>query len=400
MTSQPSSSNSPLLPTTPATGLDLSIPESQVTKVLHCSRSSVPLATINLCIVEGYGPFLERFHEAAILHPFYGLHQTVLMKKLEDALTQAHMLEWELSPHQQQRLQLLVSALMWNLDSIKQDRPGLPSFQIAVGSAQRLLQLSKWFWHVSSQRLTFPLYSVSARNSNLEWENFRYWLDSAFEVREQWAHKSKELRREAELKQTQETLEALKKHQIYRRLDLRKVWRWIFLQCEGKITAGRLKTWEPLFLEGDLQAHEWLAEDVHDLQNAIIDCCDLGNEIMYFIRERLTSILTLIRDYYGSFTLVGSSSKDAFGESSHGPTAQEVEFLSSFDSKAEALEVLPTEPQRRDFATTALFLKAQASWNITKRRWELAQKRAQEQSSQQSSQESNQTPDSSTPDQL
>ena len=119
---------------------------------------------------------------------------------------------------------------------------------------------------------------------------------------------------------------------------------------------------------------------------------------MYFIRERLTSILTLIRDYYGSFTLVGSSSKDAFGESSHGPTAQEVEFLSSFDSKAEALEVLPTEPQRRDFATTALFLKAQASWNITKRRWELAQKRAQEQ--QQSSQESHQTPDSSTPDQL
>lgn len=372
-----SSSSATAFPTTPATGMDLSIPESQLTKTLYCPRSGVALATLQLCIVEGYGPFLERFNETAILHPFYGLHQTVLLKKLEDALTQAHMLEWELSPHQRQRLQLLVSALMWNLDSVKQDRACLPSFQVAVGSSQRLLKLAHWFWHVSSQRLVFPLYSVSARNSNLQWENFSAWLDSAFELKMQWAHKSKELRREAELKQTQETLDALKKHQIYRRLDLRKVWKWIYLQCEGKIPQGRLTTWEPLFLEGDLNAHEWLAEDVHDLQNAIIDCCDLGNEIMYFIRERLSSILSLIRDYYGSFTLVGGSSKDAFGESSHGPTAQEVEFLSSFDSKVEALQTLPIEPQRKDFATTALFLKAQANWNITKRRWDLAQKRAQ-----------------------
>lgn len=369
----------------PSPALELSVPDSQLTKVLHCARSGVALATMQLCIVEGYAPFLEKFQEAAILHPFYGLHQTVLLKKLEDSLTQAQMLEWDLSPHQQQRLQLLVSAIMWHLDSVKQDRACLPSFQIAVGSAHRLLQLSKWFWHVSSQRLSFPIYSVSARNNNLEWENFRYWLDSAFEVREQWAHKSKELRREAELKQTQETLEALKKHQIYRRLDLRKVWRWIYLQCEGKIPQGRLTTWEPLFLEGDVNSHEWLAEDVHDLQNAIIDCCDLGNEIMYFIRERLSTILSLIRDYYGSFTLIGSSSKDAFGESSHGPTAQEIEFLSGFDSKVETLQALPTEPQRRDFATTALFLKAQANWNIMKRRWDLAQKRAQAQSQSQDS---------------
>jgi len=359
--------------------LDLSVPDSQLTKVLHCSRSGLPLATINLCIVEGYGPFLEKFQETALLHPFYGMHQTVLLKKLEDSLTQAGMLEWELSTQQQQRLQLLVSALMWHLDSVKQDRPCLPSFQVATGSAHRLLKLSTWFWHISSQRLSFPRYSVSARNSNLQWENFSAWLDSAFEVKAQWANKSRELRKEAELRQTQETLDALKKHHIYRRLDLRKVWKWIYIQCEWKIPAGRLTTWEPLFLEGDLKAHEWLAEDVHDLQNAIIDCCDLGNEIMYFIRERLTSILTLIRDYYGSFTLVGASSKDTFGESSHGPTEQEVEFLSNFDSKVEVLQTLPTEPQRKDFATTALFLKAQANWNITKRRWELAQKRAQEQ---------------------
>lgn len=121
------------------------------------------------------------------------------------------------------------------------------------------------------------------------------------------------------------------------------------------------------------------------MQNAIIDCCDLGNEIMYFIRERLSTILSLIRDYYGSFTLIGSSSKDAFGESSHGPTAQEIEFLSGFDSKVEALQALPTEPQRRDFATTALFLKAQANWNIMKRRWDLSQKRAQAQAQSQDS---------------
>ena len=354
---------------------EIDLTPSTATRVLHCSRSGLPLATFQLCIVEGSGPFLERFNDAAILHPFYSLHSSVLIKKLEDSLTQAEMLEWSLSEHQKQRLQLLVSAIMFDLSCIKQDRACLPSFQIAVGSAQRLLKISRWFWFVSSQRLSFPIYSVSAKNGNLEWENFRYWLDSAFEIKGAWAHKSRELRKEAELKQTQETLDALKKQSIYRRLDLRKVWRWIYLQCEGKVPEGRLKTWEPLFLEGDVNSHEWLAEDVHDLQNAIIDCCDLGNEIMYFIRERLTGILGLIRDYYSGFTLVSAAGQEAFGNSQHGQTQQETEFLNEFDAKIEHLSELGKEPQRKDFATTALFLKAQATYNIMKRRWELAQKR-------------------------
>jgi len=348
--------------------------DSSLQKTLYCNRSGVPLATVTLCIVEGAAPYMDGFSSTLLLHPFYSLSSIVLTRKLTDALTAGEEKEWDLSPLESQRICLLTSAIMWNLEAIKQDRPSLPSLEVAVGSSSRLLALAKWYWFVSSQRLAFPVYSVSGKNSNLHWENYKHWLDSAFEIREAWANKSRELKREEELKATEETLDMLR-HRVYKRLDLKKVWRWIELQASPHVSAGRLATLKDLFLEGDMQAHEWLVDDVDDLREILCDYCDLGNEIVHFIQERLNAMAALIRDYYGGFTLLSTGSQDSFGNSTEGHTPQELDFLAEYDAKVAELQQLPEEPKRKDFATTGLFLKAQASWSILRRRWEASQKR-------------------------
>lgn len=348
---------------------------SLVSRSLICRRSGLPLAEFQILIQEGYSPLLQEIELLPVLHPFYSIPAVPLLNKLRNTYAQIQDQGFEFAPHLEDKLALLISCLMHSLQLIKQEQASLPSNQIALSSAPRLIAFASWYLYVPSRRIPLPWYHISKQNQNLEWDNFRFWLDEAFNKRTEWETKRREREREEELRQTEVALDEIRHREILKKLDLRKIWRWITLQCDGKVPAGRLETWKELFLTGDVNCHEWLSEDVQDLQVAILDHCDPGNEIMYFIRERLSAINSLIRDFYGGYVLLGHESQEEFGESNGAPTSKELDFLRGFDEKVEILTELPSEPRRVDFATQVLFLKAQANWNILRRRWELHQKR-------------------------
>jgi len=157
------------------------------------------------------------------------------------------------------------------------------------------------------------------------------------------------------------------KGEVYRPVDKRKVWNWISVQLEGKIPAGRLTTFKSLFMDGDTNPSDWLKDDVDDVQFAIAEHCDMGNEIMFFIRKRLEGIKGLINDFYSSFTLLTKVQEDKYGSDEQ--TVQEKSFFLQFDSAAETLEVLPPPPDRKDFTTNGLWLQATARHSILSKRW-------------------------------
>lgn len=341
-----------------------------ITKTIFCQNSGVVLANLEVKIFEGQLSYLEAHSEALYLHPFYRVSTIVLIKKLEDCLHQFQEQGWTGSHAEQLRLRLLTSATMFHLDSVKQDRATLPSFAVAAASSGRLLGIAKWFFYVSSQRLALPLYSISKLNDNLEWENFKHWLDSAYEVRNSWSSKSRVLKRDAEQKAMSESLKEIKSEH-YRRIDTRKVWNWIELQLEDHTPAGRIETFKSLFLNGDLEAHEWIMDDVDDIREAVLLYCDKGNEIMFFIQKRLDGIAALVRDFYSGFTLI-SGKKGSTGVDED-QTPQEAMFIGEYDAKAEQLLEMPPPPKRESFESTGLFLKAQAQWNILSKRFKFLQ---------------------------
>lgn len=342
---------------------------TSIKKTIYCQNSGLPLANLEVTIFEGHLPYVESFDNSIALHPFYKLSSRVLISKLESSLHQAQEQGWICSNAEQTRLRLLVSALMYSLDSLKQECSTLPSFPVASGSAGRLLGLAKWFYFISSQRLAFPIYSVSKKNENLQWENFKFWLDSAYEVRQAWSSQSKQLARNAQQRAYELSLKEIKSESILKRVDTKKVWNWIQIQLEGNYAEGRLVTFRSLFLDGDLNAHDWTADDVDDLIEALNEHCDLGNEIMFFIKKRLSGIRALIRDFYSSFTVINSNS-DGGDFGSEEQTKQEQAFFSTFDDKVDQLEQMPSAPKREDFETLGKFLKAQAHWNILNKRFQ------------------------------
>ena len=157
-----------------------------------------------------------------------------------------------------------------------------------------------------------------------------------------------------------------------RKVSLRNVWSWLELQLKAEVKDGRLETWKSLFFTGDLAPEDWLADDVDDLAEAVAEYCDIGNEIMYFVRNRLQFIREQITEFYGSFTIVRTTADSPqFSQMSD----KESELLQEYDNKVSLLDDLPPPPQQKDFATLVLFLKAQANYNILKSRWELIKKR-------------------------
>lgn len=345
-------------------------PATSITRNIYCHNSGVILGRLEVCIFEGHLAYLEAHNESVYLHPFYRLSSALIVKKLEDALHSAQESGWALGWREKQRLQLLVSAILFHMNAIKQDRATLPSLPVAVGSAGRLLGLAKWYFYVNSERVQFPVYSVSKKNENLEWENFKFWLDAAMKTRESWSKRSKELAREAQIRAHEQAIKEIRDDVIYKRLDLKKIWAWIELQLLDNMPDGRIQTLKNLFLTGDIEVHEWSTDDVDDLREAVLKFCDMGNEITHFIGRRLDGIAALIRDFYSGFTILNWSGKK-FSEEQQTP--QEALFLSEYDKKAEVLEALPDKPKRENFSTLGLFLRAEAQWNILSKRYKLRQ---------------------------
>jgi len=345
-------------------------PFDSIIKTIYCQNSGVVLGNLECKIFEGQLAYMEAHSDAVYLHPFYRLSSIVLIKKLEDCLHWFQNQGWVGTNAEQLRLRLLVSATMFHLDSIKQDRATLPAFPIAAASAGRLLGLTKWFFYLSSKRLQFPLYSISGLNENIQWENFKHWIDSAYEIRHLWATKSKEYQREAEQRAMEESLREIKSEHVFKRIDTRKVWNWISLQLEDNVPPGRIETFRNLFLNGDTEASEWTIDDVDDLREAIVKFVDRGNEIMFFISKRLDGIAAIIRDFYSSFTIVSRVSGGNFTDSQ---TPEEALFYSEYDKKVEGLVELPPAPKLESFQSRVLFLKAQAQWNILAKRFKYKQ---------------------------
>lgn len=353
----------PILPT---------VPLSSLVRTIYCQNSGVPLAKLEVNIFEGSLAYLEGHSDALYLHPFYRQSSIVLISKLEDSLHGAQESGWILGDGEKLRLRLLISAMMHALDCIKQQGQSLPKFEYAAASAGRLLGIAKWYFYSTSQRIQLPTYSVSAKNDNLEWQNFKHWIDSAYEVREEWTATSRKISKEHQQKAYEDSLKDIKS-EVYKRVDTKKVWNWIAIQLVDHIAKGRLVTFENLFLNGDLEAHEWLSDDVDDLQEALVQFCDSGNAVMFFVNKRLNGIRGLIRSFYSDFTLIRSTDAAKYGVEEQ--TTQEKEFFDGFDKQAESLESMPLPPKREGFATSALFYKAQAQWNILSKRHKMIQER-------------------------
>lgn len=355
--------------------------------VIYCPRSGVPLAKVEALCSHGW-PVINQLASVTtgLLHPVYAMPLDKLIIKLKNELAAAEQIAWCSIDADQRELQLTMSAIMYSIDAVWQPAveathlwnklvPALPMWPVVVASGGRLLRLASWYHYATSKRLRFPLYRISHDNKNTHWENFSTWLDDSYEIKEEWEKGRDNLQHAEEVKARTDALLTVRADAVYKRIDLNKVWNWIDIQMRlnAKYPVGRRETFKTIFMTADMHPEDWNTDDVEDVQMAILETCDIGNEIMFFIRTRLNNIHAIIRDFYSSFTLIrsvakeGSATLDSVSQLEQDRTT---EFFGGFDKRAESLDAMPPEPQREHFATPAKYLQAAAQWRILKKRYD------------------------------
>ena len=355
--------------------------------IIYCPRSGVPLAKVEALCSHGW-PVINQLASVTtgLLHPVYAMPLDKLILKLKNELAAAEQIAWCSIDADQREIQLTMSAIMYSIDAIWQPSveaghlwkkllPSLPMWPVAVASGGRLLRLASWYHYATSKRLHFPTYRISVDNKNTHWENLSAWLDDAYEIKEEWEKGRDNLQHAEEVKARTDALLTVRADAVYKRIDLNKVWNWIEIQMrlDAKYPAGRRETFKTIFMTADMHPEDWNTDDVEDVQMAILETCDVGNEIMFFIRTRLNSIHAIIRDFYSSFTLVRSVAKEgsaALDSVSQLEQDRTTEFFGGFDKRAESLDAMPEEPKREHFASPAKYLQAAAQWRILKKRYD------------------------------
>lgn len=355
-------------------------------KTIYCQRSGLPLATVTALCSAGW-PFLTS-QNLTMLHPVYQMPLAGVLNKFKHHLAIADQAGWMISDQELTEIKLCMSATMYGIDSIWQPPieavhlwaklvPSLPSAVVCAASGMRLYNLARWYHFGTSKRLEFPLYRVSKLNGNLEWENFKTWLDDAFDIKHQWEQGRDELQHAEELRLRTDALATVHSEAVYKRVDFNKVWNWIDIQLavEKDYPVGRRTTFKSIFMSGELHPELWTLDDIEDLQFAILKCCDMGNDISFFINKRVESIRQIVKDFYSGFTLLTSVGKHS-EEITEKEKAATSAFFAEYDRKAATLEQIPPEPKRADYGSNGQFAQAQAQWRILVRRFEAQQQAA------------------------
>lgn len=361
-----------------------------LTKTIYCQRSGVPLVEVTSVCTNGWA-LLSQPIFTVFVHPVYQLPLGKAIRKLELQLIEAEKQEWLVGAAMIKEMGLSMSSIMYSLGTMwtpnddqlnngKNIESSLPDAKIVIGSAARLLTLAGWYHFQTTKRLNFPLWKPSKQAGNLNWHGFPAWLDACYEIKSEWESAKRKAENKALLKATSEALLEVSVAYVYKRIDVSKVWNWIDLQAkenQTKYPAGRRETLKSLFMTGDLSPEDWMADDCDDLIEMVIDCCDLGNDITSYIRNRVSNIRASIADFYGNFTLIGNVSTakgDGFELTDKEQVAQDGLFT-EYETKMDSMGTLPPKPSAADYPNKIMLLRATAEWNILSRLFEARAKR-------------------------
>lgn len=357
----------------PANKLPPDISRPSLRQPVLCRHTGVTLATLEVLIVEGSAPFLQDFGALQIVHPFFGASEYHLLRKLEESLNYCWDRQFDVDMRHIERIQVLMVAIMHRMNCFSSDGPTLPAQEIAIGSAHRLFRLARWWMLSTTRRIQLPVFSVTRRNDNRNWQNFRAWLDVAFERKVQWETQKQKLETDEELRVRDAAVREVRKSGTGR-MNLVRVWNWVELQLRGHIASGRIATFKELFFKADLEPENWLKDDIDDFGEAVLEYIDIGNDIALFVRDRLGAAYEALNEYYDSFVVVNRAQR-SFSEA---PSVQELQaeatLFADYDAEVASWTEVPPPPNTAGMGL-AQRLKAESRHRLLVARWNFLQAR-------------------------
>jgi len=321
--------------------------------VLRCQRSGVPVGRLELITAAGALPYLSLWQDSVVYHPLFSVEFHRLLEHTKQQWNEAVSCE-ELTEQQEQELRLCFMALLYSLDSIKQDIPSLPPIEVVKDNLGRLVRLASWKFWLESKRLKFPTLVLSRRNGNLDFGNIADYIEVCEETRRNYEEGISEAREAHKLRETEKAL-ALLAGEWTKPISKQLLWRWVRAHLPAKYEPDAQGWLGTLFLGNRAAIIEFEREDIDLMDEILQSALPTGSGILHHIRKRIQEVVSNWESYHEAWEILPEQ-----------PT------LLVNGERVAASDPGP-EPKLVAFPSRGMWLQAMARWRLAKAAWERQQ---------------------------
>lgn len=328
---------------------------NKLTYHLCCKFTGLQIGELSYITVAGHMPYLSHWDNMVCLHPIFSLDRNRLLafaRSEWNRLAKASE-DGETTEAENHLLQVCFLVVLHSLESIHQECPALPPLHIVQNNMPRLFALSYWHYYLNSKRFTFPEFKINKLNATDRFENIHHYLSACFAVKEDYEAGISEVIEAEKVAAADRALKALRNSWIVP-VGRKQLWRWVRAHLPERFSADAQGWMSTLFLGNERTILDFDKDEVQLLEEIVLSECPPGTGILKAVRDRIDEIMQVHIDNKEAFTV-------DFEEYETGPvnTQDLVE-----QSEAEFKRVAP-KPE--DFATKALYIKANALFYLQTR---------------------------------
>ena len=307
------------------------------------------IGTLEYIKTKGQVPYLMAWSEMQAIHPLFAMAPNRLLafarSEYERQLQIAE--DGECTDREKETLQVAWLAVLHSLGSIQQDAPALPPYYIVHKTIKALFSLAYWKAFLESQRFAFPTFKITKLNKNQRFENVDYYLEACFEIKDNYEKGLKDLVERDKVRAAERALAALRSQWALPK-SKRALWAWVRANLPEKFQTDAANWMGTIFLGNEKTILDWDWDEILMMESIIIGECPQGTGILHAVRQRIDEIKKVHTDYKEAFTVDISFTAP----------------LTKANEQGELVKIDDPRPERKDFATNVLFIKANAAWYL------------------------------------
>lgn len=320
---------------------------------LKCAHSGLQIGQLEYEVVAGHMPYLSHWNGLVALHPVFSLPEVKLLafaRSEWNRLAKASE-DKETSETEENLLRVCFLAVLHSLGSIHQEEASLPTIELVQNNMAKLFPLAYWKYYLNSKRFNFPDFKINRLNANNRFENINHYLDACYAIKEAYEAGLSDVIEKEKVDAADRALRALRDSWIVP-VGNRKLWRWVRAHLSAKYEADATGWMSTLFLGNESTILDFDRDEIELMSEIIVSECPGGTAILKAVRDRLDKIMQVHTDNKEAFTV-------DFTEYLPDPIIDAMQ--------SEAKQAPAKAPQRKDFATTASFIRANALFYLQTR---------------------------------
>lgn len=327
---------------------------------IFCQRSGLQIGTLELVATAGTLPYLTQWKEGVSHHPVFAMeHQKLLeFARAEWQRLAQRAADSEITEPESNILRVCYLAMLHSLDSVVQEQPCLPPLSVVQGTIEGLFNLSAWKFFLESKRFRFPTLKISKGNKNLDFSNISDYLDTCFQIKEDYETKVVEAVEKAKIEAAEKALASLRSEWVTP-TSKKMLFQWVRAHLPEKYHADGQGWLGTLFLGNEKAIVEFEKEDVALFEEILYASCPVGNSIFKAVRERVDQVKTIWEQHHEAWEI-------DLGEDDWLDPSDKVLVNGA---KKDAPDPGP-EPQLNQFTTRGQYIQAHARWTIAKARFD------------------------------